>query len=95
MEILENLIDSGRIIDIAIAVMALELLVLIALDRMGRLKVNISGLIVNLGAGGSLAMAVRASLTESSYLVIAGWLVSALVFHMLDVSSRVRLRDGD
>jgi hypothetical protein len=92
MQLLESLVLSGRIIDIALSVMLIELLVLYALHRRGRLAIDIRGAVYNLGAGGSLALAIRASLTNSGFLLISVFLLSALVFHGLDTQRRIQLK---
>jgi hypothetical protein len=94
MQLLESLILSGRIIDIALAVMLAELLVLIALKKRGSLVFDVPGAVSNLGAGGSLALGIKAVLTGGSYLTIAACLVFSLMFHSIDTIRRVRRTAG-
>ncbi|MDJ0908190.1 MAG: hypothetical protein QNI99_03285 [Woeseiaceae bacterium] len=87
MSMLENLIASGRIVDIMLAVFVLE----IAALRLFRGKqIRLLPLLANIGAGGSLMLALRAALTEAGWMWIAIWLVAALVFHVWDLSYRLR-----
>ena len=87
MSILEQLISSGRIVDIMLAVFVLE----IAALRLFRGKqIQLLPLLANIGAGGSLMLALRAALTEAGWMWIAAWLIAALVFHVWDLSYRLR-----
>lgn len=87
MSFLEELIDSGRIVDIMLGFFVLEIAALIAFR--GR-RIRIVPMLANIGAGGSLMLALRAALTESGWTWIAFWLVAALIFHVADLNSRLR-----
>jgi hypothetical protein len=45
-------------------------------------------LLVNVGAGGSLMLALRAVYAEANWTIVAACLVSSLVFHTLDIADR-------
>ncbi|MDJ0917420.1 MAG: hypothetical protein QNJ05_06605 [Woeseiaceae bacterium] len=88
MDILSELILSGRIIDIVLGVLILELLLISMLYRTKGKGVPPYPLLVNIGAGGSLALGIKASVTGADWQWIAVWLVASLVFHILDISAR-------
>lgn len=90
MDLLRELILSGRIIDIVVGVLLLELVAISILYRTRGTGIAPYPLLVNIGAGGSLALAIKASLTGAGWQWIAGWLVASLVFHVLDLSTRWR-----
>ena len=87
MSILEELIVSGRIVDIMLAVFVLEIAALMIWR--GK-QIRFLPLLANIGAGGSLMLALRAALTEAGWMWIAVWLIAALVFHVWDLSYRLR-----
>ena len=88
MDILSELILSGRIIDIVLGVLILELLFISILYRTKGKGIPPYPLIVNIGAGGSLALAIKAAVTDAGWQWIAAWLIASLVFHVLDISAR-------
>ncbi len=88
MEFLRELITTGRIVDVVLVVMSIELLVSAIIAKRRGIAIDLPGLAFNIGAGGSLALALRASLTGAGWEWVAGWLVSSLVFHVLDVGRR-------
>ena len=88
MEFLRELITTGRIVDIVLVVMTVELLVSTFVAKRRGIAIDLPGLAFNIGAGGSLALALRASLTGAGWQWIAGWLVCSLVFHILDTGRR-------
>ena len=90
METLKMLIENGGIIDIVVLVLAVEIVVSAAVIRLKRLPVGIAGLLYNIGAGGSLALALGMSIRDAGWKAIAGFLVASFVFHTLDVTTRWR-----
>ncbi len=83
------LVDSGLIVLIALAFLAVESLLLIA-AKPRRLATRT--VLVNAGAGGSLMLALGASLRGLGAGWIAACLLLALVFHLADLA--VRWRDA-
>lgn len=92
MALLDLLIDSGRIVDIMLAVVFLEVLLLVYWWRWRRAGVPPLALLVNVGAGGSLMLALRAVLVGQQTPVVALWLLSSLVFHVADLLVRWQRR---
>jgi hypothetical protein len=91
MDTLKTLIENGGIVDIVVLVLAVEIVVSAAVIRLKRLPVRIAGLVYNIGAGGSLALALGMSIKDAGWQAIAGFLVASFVFHSLDVITRWRM----
>ncbi|MEL7449770.1 MAG: hypothetical protein AAFN78_11205 [Pseudomonadota bacterium] len=88
MQLLIELVESGRIVDLMLAFVALEIVLLVGFNlRTGRGIPPLS-LLLNLGAGGSLMLALRAVLMESGWLTVAAFLVLSLFFHLGDLARR-------
>jgi hypothetical protein len=88
MDILHSLIETGRIVDLMLLFIALEIAALIWYrQRTGRGIATLS-LLLNAGAGGSLMLALRAALSNSGFAVMALFLVLSLVFHVADLTQR-------
>jgi hypothetical protein len=85
---LQPLIESGRIVDIILAVLAAEVFLLaLWYRRTGRGVAPLSAFL-NAGAGGSLALALRAALVDDGWQWITVWLLCALAFHSADLARR-------
>lgn len=85
---LEDLISSGRIVDIMIIFVIIEVALLLIYERTTGRGIAPYPLLVNIGAGGSLMLALRAVFSDADWTVIAGCLVASLVFHTLDLLQR-------
>lgn len=85
---LEDLITSGRIVDIMIAFVIVEIVFLLIYERRTGRGVAPYSLLVNVGAGGSLMLGLRAVFSDADWTIIAACLVAALVFHTLDIIQR-------
>lgn len=88
MELLETLISTGRIVDIMLTVMALEVVAVTLYRRSRGGGIAFWPLMLNVGAGGSLMLALRASLTDAGYLAVSAFLILSLVFHVADQLGR-------
>ncbi len=93
MDTLRDLVLSGRIVDIMLVLVALEVCAML-LFRGRRRAAPLAPLLVNTGAGVSLMVALRFALTDSSWLLISACLFAALLFHVADVTLRWGLRAG-
>lgn len=90
MESLDSLIASGRIVTVMGVFVALEVVALLVWRaRTGR-GIPAAQLLANIGAGGSLMLALRAALVGAGTGAVAGWLLGALVFHAADLALRWR-----
>ena len=84
MQTLEMLITTGRIVDIMVAVIVIEVLAIVLIRKARGGGIATGPLLLNVGAGGSLMLALRASLSDAGWLWIAAFLVLSLVFHVAD-----------
>lgn len=88
MDILGDLFASGRIIDGIIVLMVLETVALLALRTITNNGVSLRALLPFMAAGICLMLALRTALVDGSWMVIAGMLMLAFVFHILDIALR-------
>jgi len=86
--ILTHLFVSGLAIDVALAVIALEFLVLCLFGKSGTLGTRAFTLFLALGPGACLMLALRAALTQSSPVWVALFLALSLPFHLTDLARR-------
>lgn len=88
MKVLEELVTSGRIVDIMVLFIVVEVIVILLIRRLRGGAIAPLSLLVNIGAGGSLMLALRANLTGAGWTWVAFFLVAALVFHVSDLLVR-------
>ena len=86
--ILTHLFVSGLAIDVALAMIALEFLVLCLFGKSGTLGTRAFTLILALGPGACLMLALRAALTQSSLVWVAMFLALSLPLHLTDLARR-------
>jgi hypothetical protein len=85
---MQEIIQSGNIVGFMLAVVVVEAIVLMAYwQRTGR-GVGPTPLLLNLGAGISLMLALGATLKGFDWRLTATLLVVSGVFHLLDVRQR-------
>jgi len=87
---MQSLVASGRIVDLILLFMLLELAVLLVYRRLtGRgLKPLDLGLLLLPGL--CLLLALRAGLTGGAWTAVLAWLGAALLAHLADLSRRMR-----
>ena len=85
---LSNVISSGRIVDVMVLFIIIEVVALIVYWRRTGRGVPTIPLIANVGAGGSLMLALGATLKGYNTNVIALCLIASLVFHVTDLALR-------
>jgi hypothetical protein len=91
---LKELLFSGRLIDLALAVMALEAAILVALRRRrgaGMTPLDIGG---HLLAGALLLLAARVALTGGDHRWILLLLAASFPAHLFDLARRARRPGG-
>jgi sugar phosphate permease len=88
---LDELFRSGRIVDLILAAVAVEFVLLMAwLSRRRRGGPRqVAALAANLLAGGFLLLAVRAALAGAQTYWIAAALAAALIAHVADLVARL------
>ncbi len=77
------LFASGRAVDIVLAVMLVEVVVLIARRRQAATTVALAFL-----PGALILLAARAALTGAGWPVVAAWLAASFPAHLADVRRR-------
>lgn len=85
---MQTIIQNGDIVLVMLAVVVLEAVVLISYWRQTGKGVAPLSLLLNLGAGTSLMLALGATLKGFDWRVTAALLVCSAVFHGADVSRR-------
>ncbi len=85
---MEALFDGGRVIDLILALMAVEAVALAVLYHMTGRGIAPVRLLPNLLAGAFLMLALRASLTGAGATAIGSWLALGLVGHLADLALR-------
>jgi len=85
---MEALFDSGRVIDLILALMVVEAIALAALYYTTGRGIAPVRLWPNLFAGAFLMLALRASLTGAGPIAIGSWLALGLVGHLTDLALR-------
>ena len=88
MELLDALIASGRIVLLMGAFVALEIAFLLVYWRRSGRGVPPVPLLLNVGAGGSLMLALYTVASGMGTLATAICLLGALVFHVADLAQR-------
>ncbi len=89
MAAIEGLFTTGRIVDLALALMALEMAGLWLVARARSRVFPFADLAWNVAAGSSLLLGLRAALTGAEWPWIALFLTAALVAHAGDVRRRL------
>jgi sugar phosphate permease len=92
MGAVEALFTSGRVVDIALALMVLEAAALWAYRRARGSTFAMADVAWNLAAGAALLLALRAALTGADWPWIALPLTAALVAHIGDFRRRFAAR---
>lgn len=91
----EQLFASGRIVDVALAVMAFEMVAVLLVVR-GRRGLGPVDLFANLAAGAMLLLAVRSALGGAPWFLTATFLAASFPAHVFDLWRRYQNnREGD
>ena len=88
MQVIQELVLSGRIVDVMLIFIVLEIAVIATIRYRRGGGVSALPLIANIGAGASLMVALRFSLTGGDWRWITASLLVALAFHAMDISLR-------
>jgi len=92
LETIAALVQTGRIVEFALAIVAVEAIVLIVRkDRLGGGAALLKAL-AHLASGGFLMIALWCALTGQAWSWVAGALLGALLAHACDLA--LALRDG-
>jgi hypothetical protein len=85
-----QLMSSGRIIDVALAVIGLEAIALFAMRQRGAWGIRPLDLVGQLLAGALLLLAVRCAVTGADYRWTLALLGASFPAHMFDLARRAR-----
>lgn len=92
---MQQIIESGRIADIVLLVMAAEAVGILLYARLRQLPARrIAETLAGLAAGASLVMALRFALTGSGWIFIAAALVASFVAHLTETLLRLGRATG-
>ena len=85
---LQDMVTSGRVVDLIIAFMAVEALALFVYCRRTPLGPAPADIVAMLLAGLCLLLALRAALTGADWFWVAAFLFAALIAHLADLRRR-------
>ncbi|WP_430910579.1 hypothetical protein [Methylobacterium sp. sgz302541] len=85
-----ELFSSGRVVELILALVAVEGAALLALHRLTGRGPSALPLACNLAAGAALMLALRAALVGAPWTAVAGWLLAALAAHAAEMVWRLR-----
>ncbi len=83
-----ELFQTGRIVDVILALMLVEAVVLSALFAKRGRGIAPLPLVLNFAAGAALLLALRAALLHSDWRAVALWLIAAFAGHLGDMLLR-------
>ncbi len=92
MEAIEALFNSGRVVDLALVVMALMTASVWVYRRATGRLVPIMDMAWTAGAGACLLLALRAALTEAAWPWVAVFMTAALIAYVGDIRRRLYTR---
>jgi hypothetical protein len=84
------LFTNGRIVDLILALVVVEAVVLLTYRSITGRGLPAGGLVYNLLAGSFLLLALRSALLASPWAWTAAWLAAALISHLADLAQRWR-----
>lgn len=85
---MQDLFESGRVVDLALFVLAAEVIALGWWHRATGHGPDLIDLLANAAAGASLLLALRAALTGMDWPWVAAALSASLVAHLFDLKRR-------
>ena len=91
---MQEIIETGRIVDVMLIVVVVEVIALLSYRAITGRGIPPAALLLNIGAGGSLMLALGATLKGYGWQTVAVLLVAALGFHVADLWQRWPRRAG-
>ena len=89
---MDKLFESGNAALLVLGFMGIELIVLILVRKRMRITLRPVELIVGVGAGAALMLALREALRQEPWPRVAAWLIVALGCHLWDLNLRLATR---
>jgi hypothetical protein len=87
-EALGDLVASGRVVDLILALVVVEALLLFALHRWRGRGVPLADFLPGALGGVCLLLALRAALTGAHWTAIVPWLLASFAAHLWDLKRR-------
>ncbi|MFK7914569.1 MAG: hypothetical protein AB8B93_11705 [Pseudomonadales bacterium] len=87
---MQAIIESGAIVTVMLVFVAIEVVALIVYWRRTGRGIDPLSLVLNVGAGTSLMLALRSEILAHGWQTLAAWLICALFFHCADLLRRWR-----
>lgn len=87
---MQALIESGRIVELMLAFIALEIAILGYLRLKRGMGPRLPAMLVNIGAGSCIMLALYCAQRDAAWQWIAMWLVLSLLCHVSDLFFRWR-----
>ena len=87
---MDGFLASAAFVDVVLALVALEALVLVVYRRRTGRGIATGELLANLGAGAALLLALRLALDDAPWPALAGALLLSLLAHVTDLARRWR-----
>jgi hypothetical protein len=88
VDVLADLVRSGQLVELVLALVALEAAALLFYRFRTGNGPEPLGLVFNLAAGSALMLALRAALQDAGWMQVAAFMVLALVAHLADLARR-------
>lgn len=86
---------SGRVADLVLVVMAIEVLIIYILMRHGRISIPFKTYFFGVIAGAFIILALRLALTDSAIATIALVLILSFAAHVFELFSFLRRKNDD
>lgn len=86
---MEEFFTSGRAIDVILAVMVIEAILLIVYRTKTRSGPTVAQTVSNIASGAMIMLAVRSALTGAGWEQTAMFLLAAFVAHLVDLKLRL------
>ncbi len=83
-----EMFTSGRVVDLLLAVVAIEVVIILLLRRLFRKDIAMSGILAAMLPGVLLLLALRAALLQTHWVWIASFLLLAFAAHLADLRVR-------
>ncbi|MFN8830424.1 MAG: hypothetical protein ACK50Q_18800 [Labrys sp. (in: a-proteobacteria)] len=87
---MQSFFDSGRIIDVILLIVALEVIAVLAFRHRISRRFDLTGFFINLASGVCLMLALRAAMTDAPWVSIAPFLLASFLAHLVDIVLRRR-----
>jgi hypothetical protein len=88
---MEEFVQSGRLTDVILTVMAVEVLVVGYFLWRRNQGIGVVSFVASLLSGASLVLALRAALTDAGWQYVALYVIASLLAHLAEIAIRLLL----